>query len=380
MAGLKGLVRAVVRGVQKEAREQERAIAKAKQETIREQKRLEREGEKEERLRIKAEEKERRERLKEDDARRIRDRLREAENLNDATEKAVEAINEFLRRAMKSRKEEPFGFLASAGSELVLEIPPELLVPEEKPKIKTSKVKVFGEEITVREVGGGPSPENLASWRKREESRKKKVRNLEQRFQKSVLEREQKKQSLRRARKRYADQDVECLPEYFDLALEGVGTPIFESVKRSLSWLVSEKALILNVRISPLDAIPKVERYRYIKSRDEIVNRKTPVSKVRRLSRTLLASIALRCLSRVFRADHNNFVETVYLNGCVKAVDRSKGSMSELCLVSISCKKAFFEELILSNVDAVECLTELGGKLSAKPDLFQVITRSGPSG
>jgi len=135
------------------------------------------------------------------------------------------------------------------------------------------------------------------------------------------------------------------------------------------AWDEGARQLVVDWQLPDFEVVPPLSRVRYVKTDDRDVDVPRPVTKSRELYREVLAQCALRVLAELFRADAEQRLDSVALNGYVAAVNPATGREEQRYLVSVMVERANFLAVDLERVEPVSCLVDgLGGRLSARPD------------
>lgn len=91
------------------------------------------------------------------------------------------------------------------------------------------------------------------------------------------------------------------------------------------------------------------------------------------LYRDLVAQVILRIASEIFRADSEELVQNLVVNGYVKTIDRATGRSIQPYLISLRTTRQSFQDLDLREVDPILCLKHLSANVSRNPaDLVPV--------
>lgn len=117
--------------------------------------------------------------------------------------------------------------------------------------------------------------------------------------------------------------------------------------------------------------MPTLESVRYVKTRDEFVEKHIAILKQNTLYDTVLYKVVLRSIFEVFRWDIDKHVKAVVYNGSVSGVEQATGKKINPCILSIQALRDEFENLNLKSVDPKACFKKLKGVSSSK--LFTLI-------
>lgn len=171
----------------------------------------------------------------------------------------------------------------------------------------------------------------------------------------------------------YYDGDPESIIAYCSMVLEKSVYPEGFPQNFSLAYQPDSKQLVIEYEIPTVEIIPSVAEYRYIKTRDEIVEKLRKPAEIKALYSDLVASIALRCLHEIFEADQGEFLETCCFSGYVSTIDPATGREIQPHLVSVRTTRKTFTEIDLARVDRAVCLKNLGAHVSRSPSEAQPV-------
>jgi restriction system protein len=127
------------------------------------------------------------------------------------------------------------------------------------------------------------------------------------------------------------------------------------------------RELVIEYRLPPVDVIPTVRDFRYVKARQEIGELARPAREVKELYASVIDQVALRTMWECFTAVAVDTVDTVVLNGIVTATNRATGQAEELHLISAPASRADFSGLVLDQLDPAACLKHLKAIVSPHP-------------
>lgn len=171
----------------------------------------------------------------------------------------------------------------------------------------------------------------------------------------------------------YYEGDPESIIAYCSMVLEKSVYPEGFPQNFSLAYQPDSKQLVIEYEIPTVEIIPSVAEYRYIKTRDEIVEKLRKPAEIKALYSDLVASIALRCLHEIFEADQGEFLETCCFSGYVSTIDPATGREIQPHLVSVRTTRKTFTEIDLARVDRAVCLKNLGAHVSRSPSEAQPV-------
>jgi restriction system protein len=181
------------------------------------------------------------------------------------------------------------------------------------------------------------------------------------------VERAVQHQSIDNFEQLFLQGDQEAIAKYFSLVLER--SPYPEPLKLSfrLAFVPESRQLVVEKELAPLDAVPTVRSFRYVKAKDEIVASARPVAERRSLFATMVGQIVLRTLHELFEADTPHHLETLVLNAFVDTVDPRTGKPIRPYLVTLRTSRHQFSQLDLARVEPLACLKALNAGVSKSP-------------
>lgn len=130
------------------------------------------------------------------------------------------------------------------------------------------------------------------------------------------------------------------------------------------------RELVIEYRLPPVEVIPTVRDYRYVKTRGQIDELPRPVREIKELYASVIHQVALRTMWECFAVTvtlAEDVVDTIVFNGIVPATNRATGQPEELHLISAPASRADFSALVLDQLDPAACLKHLKAILSPHP-------------
>jgi restriction system protein len=168
--------------------------------------------------------------------------------------------------------------------------------------------------------------------------------------------------------------DRHGVSKYFQQLIDMVVDPEGFPRKRSAGYVPESTLLAIEWYLPSPEIVPSGRSYRWMKSRDEIVESPRPIGERRRTYQQLVAQIALRALRIAFESEPQGLVGTVVFNGLVDAIDPVTGQEIAPCLVTLRATREQFEPLVLSQVDPLACIRKhFHAEVSRHPDELQAI-------
>jgi restriction system protein len=162
--------------------------------------------------------------------------------------------------------------------------------------------------------------------------------------------------------------EADAVSRYFEFVLQKSIYPYNFSNEYRTIYICDSRHLVVDCRLPTLDdVIPAVEKYKYIKSNDEIVETRRPERVCHQLYTQVVAATALRMLHELFHSDQYRFVDVVTVNAFVETIDSSTGQSVKPYILSVRTNSDEFGRLNLQNVEPVACLKRLSAAISRSP-------------
>lgn len=128
--------------------------------------------------------------------------------------------------------------------------------------------------------------------------------------------------------------------------------------------------LVVEYQLPTLDVVPTAKAYRYIKSRETVVETARPAGQVKALYTSTIAQLTLLVLAAVFALDGRHRFEMVIFNGVVETTDPATGQPVRPCLISARVDADTFAGIDLEDGDPLVCLRRLSALVSPNPAEF----------
>jgi restriction system protein len=161
--------------------------------------------------------------------------------------------------------------------------------------------------------------------------------------------------------------DPSSVAQYFSLVLDRSPYPDTFPRQHRVAYVPDSKQLVIEFQFPPADIIPAAREYRFIRTRDDIEPVSRPLSQIRSLYADLIGQLTLRTISEIFRAEYQQEVETIVVNGFVKTIDPATGQPKSPYLITVRVTRDTFLALDLKQVDPIACLRKLNAGVSRSP-------------
>ncbi|MHC1713646.1 MAG: restriction endonuclease [Solidesulfovibrio sp.] len=170
-------------------------------------------------------------------------------------------------------------------------------------------------------------------------------------------------------KKAFESGDDEAVSEFFRLVLSSSLYPKCFPRQVKSFYVVESKQLLIDIDLPCFDdAIPFINKYKYVSSDRSITTTKRPDSQRKSLYKSVVAQVVLRSLYEIYNSDEGGRVETVVINGYVDAINRENGKSVRPCIITVRVTRDIFFALNLKDVDPLACLHGLNASVSKHPD------------
>jgi restriction system protein len=314
-------------------------------------------------------------------ARYVEQRQAEADGLTNAVRDRVTEFESVLVRGLDRPATIQFGQLRKPLRTKPF-VPGPLAVPEPAPRWEefappalSGFGKVFGKSGHQRadQQARVRFDEAVVAHRERERNRTAELADAEFRHAEAQewLRQEIEKANayvdeLKQGFRRHTPQAVE---DYFELVVEAAPLPAGLPVDAEIAYQYDARRLLVVRELPNVDVIPEALEYRYVRTRDEIDVRPRSVRDIRQHYTSLIAQIVLLTLRDVFdvQLDGGELVDEVAVNGHVSTRNKATGQPERPCLVSVAADRTQFAQLVLTELDSVQCLRHLNALVSPHP-------------
>jgi restriction system protein len=140
--------------------------------------------------------------------------------------------------------------------------------------------------------------------------------------------------------------------------------------KAAVAYSADSRQLVVEYELPTVDVVPKAKSYRYVKSREMVVESARPSSQVKALYASTIAQLTLLSLAAVSRLDSERHIDVVLFNGVVEARDPHGGQPIRPCLVAVRVTRDTLAEIDFDGVDPSACFKHLSAAVSRDPTQF----------
>ena len=171
----------------------------------------------------------------------------------------------------------------------------------------------------------------------------------------------------------YFNGHMDAVITYNSMVLESSEYPKGFPQKFRLAYIPEPKELVIDYDLPPINVVPKVLEYKFVKAHDEITEKPRKASEIKEIYQDVVASVTLRSIHEIIEADQGNNLQLVTFSGHVQTVDPSTGKDIRPCLISVRVIKDRFNEIDLSRIDKLACLRNLVHQVSPRPSELQPV-------
>jgi restriction system protein len=160
---------------------------------------------------------------------------------------------------------------------------------------------------------------------------------------------------------------LETIEDYFEMLLEASPLPADLPVDVEVAYQPESRKLLVVRELPGVEVIPGDREYAYVRARDEITAKPRPPKEIRQRYSSLVAQVILRAMRDAFEIRPTELVDEIAVNGHVSTRNKATGRPERPCLVSVSATRDQFKDLVLTELDPVECLRHLNALVSPHP-------------
>jgi restriction system protein len=298
-------------------------------------------------------------------------RITQAEDANQQLDETIASLRSILKDGMSRDPKLDFSFFIKRADERSLNDNPNFIVPRVRSEQEFSPEPLSW--FSRLWPGAEEKHQDLVAAGKREYLDYQNARNVTiERRRKAFVELEAKTAAANKEFEEWrvsaAAGESEAITSYYRLAFDKAEYPDGFPAEYQFAYTPESKQLIVEVQFPTIaDIIPTVERYKYIKSSDQIAETRKSEKSRQALYIDALAQAALRCLHDAFRADPSNNVDVVVVNAYLETVDPSTGQDIKPYVISVRISRDQFAQLALQNIDPISCLKHLQASVSRNP-------------
>ena len=204
------------------------------------------------------------------------------------------------------------------------------------------------------------------TWLKEKERISKLNAAHEQDYQNALKSWQQEEREYVRQQREGLFKDGNAVVEYCTHVLSSSKYPDCFPHRFEIDYNPKTKLLIVDYSLPSIESIPRVKEVKYVKSSDEFKESYLTDSFISKLYDSVIYQVVLRLAFELFRADANDALDLIVINGWVQSIDKSTGKDVNACIVSLQTKRQEFLSINLDKVDPKACFKNLKGVGSSK--------------
>jgi restriction system protein len=171
----------------------------------------------------------------------------------------------------------------------------------------------------------------------------------------------------------YRAGDPAGIAAYAESVLAAMPLPRCITPKAGVTYSPGARQLVIEYELPTVHVVPKARSYRYVKSREIVVERTRPTPHVKALYASVIAQLTLLAVAAILEGDSERHIDAVVFNGIVDAVDPQSGQPIRPCLIAVRVTRDALADINLQDVDPSACLKRLSATVSGNPtDLVSV--------
>jgi hypothetical protein len=165
----------------------------------------------------------------------------------------------------------------------------------------------------------------------------------------------------------YRAGDPAGIAAHVESVLTAMPLPCCIAPKAMAAYSPDSRRLVIEYELPVVDVVPKAKSYRYVKSRETVVERTRPASQVKALYASTIAQLTLLSLAAIVKLDTERHIDVVIFNGVVDTRDPRSGQPVRPCLIAVRVTRDAFAEINFEDVDPLVCLQRLSAVMSRNP-------------
>jgi len=168
----------------------------------------------------------------------------------------------------------------------------------------------------------------------------------------------------------YRAGDPAGIAAHVESVLTAMPLPRSINPQASVVYSPDSRELVVEYELPTVDVVPRAKSYRYVKSRETVVERARPVSQVKALYASAIAQLTLLSLAAILKFDSERHIDVVVFNGVVETQDPNSGQPIRPCLITVRVTRDALAEINLEDVDPSACLKHLSATVSQNPTAY----------
>ncbi|WP_198676093.1 restriction endonuclease [Kribbella monticola] len=171
----------------------------------------------------------------------------------------------------------------------------------------------------------------------------------------------------------YLARSPEAINDYFELMLESRDLPAGLPADVEVAFQADNGRLLVVMELPGVDVIPPEVEHRYVRTKDEIVPKARPARDIAQRYTNLVAQLVLCTIRDIYEVAAPDLIAEVAISAHVATRNRATGRPERPCLVSVLTTREQFSDLVLVDLDPVQCLRHLNALISPHPHDLEAV-------
>jgi hypothetical protein len=164
--------------------------------------------------------------------------------------------------------------------------------------------------------------------------------------------------------------DPTGIAAHVESVLTAIPLPRGINANATVAYSPDARHLVVEYELPTVGVVPRAKSYRYVKSRETVVETARPASQVKALYASTIAQLTLLSLAAILKLDSECHIDVVIFNGVVETQDPGSGQPIRPCLIAVRVTRDALAEINLEGVDPSACLKQLSAAVSRNPTRF----------
>lgn len=174
-------------------------------------------------------------------------------------------------------------------------------------------------------------------------------------------EKQRDNDALEDMKARYEDGEASTVEEYCDLVFGASEYPDYFPHSWVLEYREQARVVVVDYDLPAPGQLPTIESYRYVQSRDEVVEKRFSDAARKKLYDSVVYQLCIRSIHELFEADVTAAIDVVAFNGVVTDINAATGTQESKMILSVTAGKEEFLTFNLSQIDPKRTFKHLKG-------------------
>jgi restriction system protein len=168
----------------------------------------------------------------------------------------------------------------------------------------------------------------------------------------------------------YRAGDPAGIAAHVESVLTAMPLPRGINPKATVAYSPDARRLVVEYELPTVGVVPRAKSYRYVKSRETVVEAARTAPQVKALYASTIAQLTLVSLAAILKLDSERHIDVVIFNGVVETQDPGSGQPIRPCLIAVRVTRDALAEINFEGVDPTACLKQLSAAVSRNPTRF----------